>query len=206
LELKIKILPKTRTNNLLVQELESELLIYDLSNNKAFCLNETSALVFQLCDGKRTVLEIADALSVKLKTLVSEDYVRLTLHELNRDGLLENSDEVKAYLNGVNRREIVKKIGFASMIALPLVSSVIAPSAAMAASQPINCSPTPLAPGCPISGTVFISNPCSPSVAFSYNFDCDGIFGSQCSSGNAIYQIGSCVDVGSKGSFTCVCS
>lgn len=202
----MKIKPKSKKQNVVVQELENELLVYDLQTNKAFCLNETSAMVFQLCNGKRTVSEIADALSVKLKTLVSEDYVRLTLHELNRDGFLENSDEIITYLNGISRREMVRKVGLASMIALPLISSVVAPNAAMAASQPINCTPTPLAPGCPISGTVVISNPCSPAVAFSYNFDCDNFYGSQCSSGTAIYQIGSCVDVGSKGTFTCVCA
>ena len=202
----MNIKPLAKTKEILIQELEKELLVYDLPTNKAFCLNEISAIVFQLCDGKRTVLEIADALSVKLKTIVSEDYVRLTLHELNRDGLLENSEYVTTYLNGISRREMVRKVGLASMIALPIVSSVVAPSAAMAASEPINCSPTPLAPGCLIPGTVFISNPCSPAVAFSYNFSCDSIYGSQCNSGNAIYQIGSCVDVGSKGSFKCVCS
>ena len=69
----MKIKPISKKQNIVVQDLEKELLVYDLQTNKAFCLNETSAIVFQLCNGKRTVTEIADALSVKLKTLVSED-------------------------------------------------------------------------------------------------------------------------------------
>lgn len=109
----MKVKPISKQQNIVIQELEKELLVYDLQTNKAFCLNETCGLVYQLCNGKRTVLEIADVLSVKLKTLVTEDYVRLTLHELNRDGLLENSDEIKAYLNVINRREMVKKVGLA---------------------------------------------------------------------------------------------
>jgi hypothetical protein len=36
--------PKSRQNDLVVQELEGEVLIYDLSINKAYCLNPTSAL------------------------------------------------------------------------------------------------------------------------------------------------------------------
>lgn len=202
----MNIKPLAKTKEILVQELENELLVYDLQTNKAFVLNETSALIFQLCDGTKTIAEISDSMSRKLKTLVSEDFILLALNELKKDGLLEDDAQLNSYFAEFSRREMVRKIGLASMIALPLVSSVVAPSAAMAASQAVNCSPTPLAPGCPISGTIFTSNPCSPAVAFSYNFDCDRIYGSRCSSGNAIYQIGSCVDVGSKGSFTCVCS
>jgi Coenzyme PQQ synthesis protein D (PqqD) len=128
--------PISRQSNLVVQELEKELLVYDLSTNKAYCLNETSALVYQLSDGKRTVQEISDLMSAKLNTLVSEDFVWLALNELKRDGLIENADEMKVYFAGINRREVVKKIGFASMIALPIVSSVVAPNAAMASSLP----------------------------------------------------------------------
>jgi hypothetical protein len=43
--------PISRQNNIVTQEVESELLIYDLVENKAFCLNETSAFVWQNCDG-----------------------------------------------------------------------------------------------------------------------------------------------------------
>jgi hypothetical protein len=202
----MKIKPFSRKQNIVVQELENELLVYDLQTNKAYCLNETSAIVYGFCDGTKSIAELSDLMSRKLKTLVSEDFVRLALNELNDNGLLVNADEFEGYFTRLSRREIVRKVGLASMIALPLISSVVAPNAAMAASQALNCTPTPLAPGCPISGTVVISNPCSPAVAFSYNFDCDNFYGSQCSSSNAIYQIGSCVDVGSKGTFTCVCA
>ncbi|NJM54458.1 MAG: PqqD family peptide modification chaperone [Blastocatellia bacterium] len=63
--------PVSRQANIVVQDLESEVSIYDLSINKALCLNETSALVFQLCDGTNSVAEISNLMSVKLKTLVS---------------------------------------------------------------------------------------------------------------------------------------
>jgi hypothetical protein len=55
----LKDYPHSRTKELVVQELKGELLIYDLSTNKAFCLNETSALVWQLCDGKSSISEIS---------------------------------------------------------------------------------------------------------------------------------------------------
>lgn len=69
--------PKTRNENLVVQEFESEILIYDLKTNKAFCLNETSALIYQLCNGKNSVAEISQALNKHLKQSISEDLVWL---------------------------------------------------------------------------------------------------------------------------------
>lgn len=127
--------PISRKANIVVQNLENEVLIYDLTINKAFCLNQTAGLVYQLCDGKRTVAEISDLMSIELKTLVSEDFVWLALDGLKKDGLLENADELTNHFGGLTRREIVKKVGLASMATLPLISSVVAPSAVMAQSE-----------------------------------------------------------------------
>lgn len=126
--------PISRKINIVVQEFENELLIYDLRLNKAFCLNQTSALVYQLCDGTKTIAEVGSLMSKSLKTSVSEDFVRLALHELNRENLLENAGQLKSYFAGFSRREAVKKVGLASMIALPVISSLIAPTALMAQS------------------------------------------------------------------------
>jgi hypothetical protein len=79
--------PKSSQANIVVQEFEKELLIYDLTINKAYCLNETSAIVWQESDGKTSVTEISQTLSKKLKTNVSEDLVWLAVHQLKKDGL-----------------------------------------------------------------------------------------------------------------------
>ena len=126
--------PESRKANIVVQDLETEVLIYDLTINKAFCLNQTSALVYEYSDGRRTVAEISDLMSVKLKTLVSEDIVYLALNELKKNNLLENADEMPNPFGGLNRREIVKRVGLASMVMLPIIASVVAPNAAMAQS------------------------------------------------------------------------
>lgn len=47
--------PEARHSNIVVRELEDELLIYDLLIHKAYCLNQTSAMVYRLCDGKSSV-------------------------------------------------------------------------------------------------------------------------------------------------------
>ena len=126
--------PIARETDIVIQEFENEVLIYDLKNHKAFCLNQTSAMVWQLCDGRRNSSQIADELSRKLRTLVSEEVVLLALDELNKNNLLENIEKSEWFFLQSNRREIIKKIGLSSIIALPLVSSLVAPSAVSAQS------------------------------------------------------------------------
>ena len=64
--------PASRRQNIVVQELADEILIYDLLIDKAFCLNETAKLVFELCNGNRTMAEISDLMSEQLKAKVNE--------------------------------------------------------------------------------------------------------------------------------------
>ena len=126
--------PKCRFTDILVQTVGSELLIYDLTIDKAFCLNETSSLIYRLADGTRTIREISDSMSKNLKTLVSEDFVLLALLELEKENLLEERFEMANSFSHFSRREMVRKVGFASMIALPVVATMIAPTSANAAS------------------------------------------------------------------------
>ncbi len=74
--------PKAREENLVVQEFDGEVLIYDLNTNKAFSLNETSSLVWQLCDGDNSVSEISESISRKLDSPANEDLVWLALEQL----------------------------------------------------------------------------------------------------------------------------
>jgi hypothetical protein len=130
----------SRQDNLVIQQFEAELVVYDLNINKAYCLNRTSALVWQLCDGRKSVAEISDIMSKKLKTLVPEELVWLAIEQLKRDDLLKNVEDLKIEFGGLSRREAIRKVGLASMVALPLISSVIAPPAIAAASG-VTCVP-----------------------------------------------------------------
>jgi hypothetical protein len=126
--------PVSRKDNLVVQELNGEVLIYDLTDNKAFCLNKTSALVWQACDGHKSVAEISDFISHKLSSPVNEDLVWFALDQLKKERLLENGNEIPNQFAGMSRREVVKKVGLGSMIALPIVASLVAPAALQAQS------------------------------------------------------------------------
>jgi len=130
--------PKVRLDNVIIQELNDELLIYDSTTHKAYCLNQGASLIWQACDGRNSVPEIREKLSSTLKSPVTDDFVWLALDQLKKNDLLENSNELKIDFGGLSRREVMRKLGFASMIALPMIAGLVAPTAAQAAS----CTPS----------------------------------------------------------------
>jgi hypothetical protein len=154
--------PKNRKDNIVIQELENEILIYNLKNNRALCLNSTSSAIWQLCDGTRSILEIADLMTEKLKMPVSEDLVWLAISDLKKENLVEIETN-QLFLEGRSRREVIRKIGFASMIVLPVISSLVAPAAASAQSgcglEGDSCS---TAGGSPNSNGTCCGDPTSP--------------------------------------------
>lgn len=109
-------------------------MIYDLEINKAFLLNPTSSVVWQLCDGTKSVEEIANLVSKELDETIPEDLVWLALDQLKNNNLLANKGIEKTNFLGVSRREVIKKIGLSSMVALPLVSSIVVPNSVEGAS------------------------------------------------------------------------
>lgn len=179
--------PKTRNENIVVQEMEKEILIYDLKENKAFCLNETAALIYQFCDGERTVSEITQTLNKTLKQSVSEGLVWLALDNFKKDNLLEENEQFQIDFNGLSRRQVIKKAGLASMTALPIVASLVAPIAAHAASglaalfaactSPSQCASnfcTQGPPRCCVPGTQGIrgANVCCDGTTANCNLQC----------------------------------
>ena len=122
--------PTARTNGLVVQEIPDEVLVYDLESDKAHCLNRTAALVWKACDGKRSVSEIAGMVGAEAGNAVSDDLVWLAIDQLNEHNLLEN--EVRSHFAGESRRQVLKKIGVASMVALPIIASLAAPRSVLA--------------------------------------------------------------------------
>jgi hypothetical protein len=169
--------PISRKDNLVVQEADDEVLIYDLSENKAFCLNETSALVWQACDGERSTAEISEFVSQKLNSPVKEDLVWLALNQLKKEKLIENNIELPNYFAGMSRREVVKKVGIGTMVALPIISSLVSPVAAQVRSctgpggtfvivEPVtNCGNAVITPICTTAGPLQCCNMTGATVA-----------------------------------------
>ncbi len=112
--------PIARKDDLVIQEVGGEILVYDLRTNKAICLNQTSALVWQNCDGKKDALEIAKNIEKELGSNVSEDFVWFAVNQLEKENLLDRKSKCLMDLTGFRDVKLVKKVGLTSMIALPL--------------------------------------------------------------------------------------
>jgi hypothetical protein len=121
-------LPQARTAGIIEQNSGNELLIYDLQINKAYNLNETSIIVFRACGGKQTFEDL------KRKHNYTDDLIDLTLQKLNENNLLTDYEPANHFA-GLSRREVIRKVGLGTMIALPIISSLFVPSAANAASN-----------------------------------------------------------------------
>ena len=122
--------PSARQAELVIQELEDEVLIYDTKANKAHCLNRTASAIWKYCDGKNTVSDINRLMEIRTGVKIDENLIWLAIDQLNERELLEN--DLAAKFTGKNRREILKKIGLAAVISLPIVATLTAPTAAMA--------------------------------------------------------------------------
>lgn len=132
--------PHARQNGLVVQEMPDEVLVYDLDSNKAHCLNETAALVWRSCDGKNSVADIVRSFEKSNGGKVNEDLVWLAIDQLNENGLLEAG--MVSRFTGQSRRDVLKKIGLASVVALPIIASLVAPSSALASTSCLCVVPT----------------------------------------------------------------
>lgn len=175
-------LPKARTQGIVVQETDGEVLIYDLRTNKIYALNETSGFVWKHCDGENLAAEVIGKLNEKFQTTVDKDFIWLALDSLQRENLLETE------LPKIARRELIKKVGLSSMIALPLITSFFAPTAANA--QSVGSAVCTInAPGCQSSNLIdlfvfdFMGNP-TPFCQFgdpNCQSICDGAVNSCCS-------------------------
>jgi hypothetical protein len=139
----MKHFPKARKNKLIAREFGDEVLLYDRSRDKALCLNRTAALVWKHCDGHTSIEQITDRLgkeiSSEFETPIDERLVWYAIRQLKREDLLEDQVEIPrrvlASMNGhLNRRQVMRVLGITAIVAVPLVTSIIAPTAAQAAS------------------------------------------------------------------------
>ena len=129
--------PIARKQGLVIQELPDEVLVYDLDRDRAHCLNNTAAFVWQRCDGKNTTAQIARTLGQQFDCAVDEKIVWLALDQLGRNHLLDLQPPPPPSLMGMNRRAMVRALGLAAIVAVPVVTSIVAPTPA----QAVTCTP-----------------------------------------------------------------
>lgn len=139
--------PKARTEQLISERIDDELVIYDQLRHAAHCLSRDAVCVWEHCDGRLTEAEIAHRLELSLEV------VQRAVSALEERGLLDNGPAVSDY----SRREAairIARIGGA-VLAGPLVYSVDVGTAAAKASH--------LAAGCVVTtcGSCTSASSCS---------------------------------------------
>lgn len=126
-------IPRARKEGLVVQEMPDEVLVYDLARHKAHCLNQTAALVWKRCDGKTSVKQMARLLEKDTEGPVDAAVVLLAFDQLAKAHLLQGEPGKWPGASGISRREVIRRIGVAAAVSLPVVTSIVAPKAAQAA-------------------------------------------------------------------------
>ena len=121
-------LPTARTTGLVVKTVSDEVLVYDLETHRAHSVNRVAAAVWRRCDGRRDAAVIAAELQREGTVPVTEEAVRYALGELGRARLLAGPMAARS----LTRRELLRRVGTAA--ALPVVTTIIAPTAAQAQS------------------------------------------------------------------------
>lgn len=147
--------PKARQNDLVIQEMPDELLVYDMNANKAHCLNPSAAFIWKACNGKNSVNDIVKQFELQGRGKVTEDFVWLAIDQLLESSLLEN--KLVPRFAGHARRQVIRTIGLASMVAVPVIASLVAPPNALAAGSCSCVNPSACA------GTSCPSTNCNPS-------------------------------------------
>lgn len=119
--------PRPRRHGVVSQEVDGETLLYVEETHQASCLNPPAVRIWRLCDGERTVEQIAAQLQL------GGELVAQAIVSLGAAGLLENADALPPGVNLARRRMV--SVG---LVAVPLILLVMAPTAAHAGSP---CTP-----------------------------------------------------------------
>jgi len=132
-------LARTDSNDVTVQAIYDELVIYDLRRHQAHSLNPTAALVWRWCDGATSPAEMAERLAehLDLPPDQAEPLLWFALDRLQKARLLAGEAAMSSSHTGITRRQALKLLGGA--VLLPVVYTLVAPTPAQA--QTLPCTP-----------------------------------------------------------------
>lgn len=120
----------SRTDELVVQDVGDELLIYDRSTDVAHCLAKTAAVVWRTCKEGASLDDLTARLATTTEAANAEALAIRALEELADKGLLSSA------ATGVSRRQALKRMAGAGIAATaaPLVVSAAVATPAQAQS------------------------------------------------------------------------
>lgn len=133
--------PMARSEGLLIERVGDETVAYDIETKAAHCLSPLASVVFECCDGRRDIEELAAASSERLGAPVTSSRVLDAVAQLDERRLLAIGK------GGLSRRDMIRRttmIGASAIASAPLITSIIAPTPAAAATPTcgeITCCP-----------------------------------------------------------------
>jgi coenzyme PQQ synthesis protein D (PqqD) len=145
--------PLARSEGLVVEAVGDEVLVYDLGSDEAHSLDAAAASIWRACDGAGTVSGISARVGLS-EAAVESTVERLAGLDLLAAGSFESSQHSR---RAVLRRGLV--VGAAGIAAVPVIRSIVAPTAAQAGS-----------PGCAgLNQSCVSATCCSPYVCCGSN-------------------------------------
>lgn len=141
--------PMRRTSGLVVKEAGAELLVYDLERHRAHSLNPVAAAVWRACDGTRETSALAATVADETGRSVPGEVLRYAVQSLGRARLLTTA----VCGEGLTRRDLIRRLGPAVVVLLPVVATVVAPTPVQAQSctpnfAPVQCTSDTCCSGC----------------------------------------------------------
>jgi Coenzyme PQQ synthesis protein D (PqqD) len=137
-----------RKSGLTIERIDSELLVFDPETDEVHSLNESSALVFDMCDGSSTTEEMRARLP-EIGLPADPEIIELALAELDEASLIAVQPALAA--SNVTRRTLTRRLGLSAVAValIPVVETILAQPAAAAGSfltTPAGTSGTTAAP------------------------------------------------------------
>jgi hypothetical protein len=133
--------PRARSDGLICEEVDGELVIYDQLTDRMTRLNHSAAVVWRACDGNRSPAELLSFVQATLGDLADEDLVQLALDYLTDSDLLEAGVPVRTpSARRQSRRHFIQRAGTVGIAGtlLPVVYSLVAPTPAAAATVTVS--------------------------------------------------------------------
>jgi hypothetical protein len=168
--------PIARSEDLLVQSLGEESVVYDDATKEAHCLKPLAAKVFEHSDGHTKVDAIAARVSEELGETVTVPQVQDAVAQLEAHGLMDHGPGS----NDISRRELMRrsaKVGATAAVSAPLISSVFS-APAWAAGTSKTCGQL-LCCTC-FTGSGLNANDCCYIPHVTQNCECTNASGNSC--------------------------
>jgi hypothetical protein len=153
-----RVFPEARDDRVVVEELDGEILIYDLERDEAHCLGETAAHMWKHCDGRTSVASLTKLLPHHVDDGAREGLVWEAIDQLSKRNLLEKRVAMPEGGRGRSRRDFIVRVGgagAAAAVGASLIRSIVVAPPAAHASHLGSCASCNTAAG---------SHPCTPGL------------------------------------------